>query len=581
MENNTKKDWKLLAISLVIILAGSLLANAIQTVGGSVTVKDVRWADSGGAIISAFLYIPDGVSVDNPAPAVLVVGGGDTNRESLSNWALEFARRGYVVLNLDMKGHGYTEEMATRDNGYGGPAALRYLHSLDIIDHDNVGMVGHSMGGVAIAAAGQRYPDGYKAMVVVGASTNTGNDETLPQLKNFAYICGIDDGCTTNQSKIKRISSIYGTTDLVSIPAGKTLGSFEDGTGRALYWVPYPHATEIITPGTLKIIIDWIQQIVPPTKEISPSNQIWIWKYIGSLIAMVGLLMFFFPLGAILLRTPFFKSIEKPVPEFKGLTGKAWWIGAILTVLIPVGSLFYMHTVTSKLLPATKLWPMGRPNGIMGWALFGAIVTIILILVNHYVLKGDRNATAHNYGLTGEDGKIEWCNIGKSLLLSFSLFGIGYIVLVLVYRWLLVDFRIFEVSFRLLTPLRFRIVLQYLIPWIFAYIVLSANLHGLMRPKDGSISFCRELLINIILMALFYYLWWPAFYGPLYSGAPEFFAGGTMKYWVWAFPPTLVIVAAISTYFFRKTGRVYVGAFLNAILVVWTMVGGNSMGIFM
>jgi len=48
-----------------------------------------------------------------------------------------------------------------------------------------------------------------------------------------------------------------------------------------------------------------------------------------------------------------------------------------------------------------------------------------------------------------------------------------------------------------------------------------------------------------------------------------------MHYWLWAFPPTLAIVAAISTYYYHKTGRVYVGAFLNALLVVWTMGAGN------
>ena len=227
-----------------------------------------------------------------------------------------------------------------------------------------------------------------------------------------------------------------------------------------------------------------------------------LWNFAGSALAMAGFVLFFLPLGAILLQTSFFRSLVKPVPQFKGFTGKSWWIGAILTVLIPVGSLFYMHTVTSKIIPASGFWPMSRVNGIMGWALFVAIVTIILILVNHYVLKGDRNATTNNYGLTDEDGKIEWRNIGKSLLLAFSLFGIGYLVLVLVYRWLLVDFRIFEVQFKLLTPARFRIVLQYLIPWMLAYIVVGANLHGLMRTKDGSKSIGREILVNILLLTM-------------------------------------------------------------------------------
>jgi len=575
MNDNSKREWKLLALALVLILAGSLLANAIITKGGSVTVKDVRWAGSDGTMLSALLYMPKGVSVDNPAPAMLVIGGGDTNREAFHNWSLEFARRGYVVLNFDKYTEGYSEgRPMNRAQGYGGPEALRYLHSLDIIDHDNVGMVGHSMGGSAITSAAFRYPDDYKAMFVVGSSSPIMDKDVDPTaLKNFAYICGIEDKCRFDPSAV---APIFGKEDLKSIEAEKISGSFEDGTARALYYVPYPHATQISTQGPLRHIIDFIQQAIPAPNPISPSNQVWMWRYIGSMIAMAGFVFFFLPLGAILLRTPFFKSVAQPIPEFKGLTGKSWWIGAILTVLILAGSLFIFVVLTQKLIPSSTFWFMGRPKRIMGWAVLTSLVTIILILVNHYVLKGDRNATAHNYGLTSQDGKVEWRNIGKSLLLAFSLFGIGYYVLVLVYRLLLVDFSVFEVAFRLLTPTRSRIVLQYLIPWMFAYIVLGANLHGLMRPKDGTKSLGREILVNILLLAPWFLLWFPLYFGSFYAGGTGLFASGErIEDWIWSFPSMLTIVAAISTYFYHKTGRVYVGAFLNAILVAWSLVAGN------
>ena len=225
---------------------------------------------------------------------------------------------------------------------------------------------------------------------------------------------------------------------------------------------------------------------------------------------------------------------------------------------------------------------MDRPNGIMGWALATGLISVILILINHYLLKGDRNATAYNYGLTDENGKVEWLEIGKSLLLAFAMFAIGYYVLVLIYRWLLVNFGVFEMAFRLLTPERFLVVLQYLIPWMIAYVMLGANLHGLMRPKDGKAKLWKEILINVILLAPWFYLWFPIYFGPLYNGGVgmTFGSGGMvmMKDWLWSFPPTLTIVAVVSTYFYHKTGRVYVGAFLNAILVVWTMIGGNMFG---
>lgn len=572
MNENSKKEWKLLALALIIILGGSLLANAINTIGGSVAVKDVRFADSEGTMMSALLYIPKGVTVDNPAPAMLVIGGGDTNREAFQSWSLEFARRGYVVFDVDKYTEGYSEGLPfDMPRAFGGPAAFQYLLTLDIIDHDNIGMMGHSMGGMAIGAVASAFPDSYKAMVNVGSTPN-------PGARNSAMILGVDDG-----DDEATLGPIFDLIDVTTLESGKIYGSFEDGTAKALYSVPYPHATEIVTPRTLGYGLDWIQQAITAPNPIPGSNQIWWLHHLGSMIAMVGFVILFLALGSILLKTPFFKSLVKPVPEFKGHTGLAWWIGAVLTVVIMAGSLFYFHWLFQHhIISSTKLWPMDRPNGIMGWAVATGLISVILILVNHYLLKGDRNATAYNYGVTNEDGKVEWLEIGKSLLLAFAMFGIGYYVLVLIYRWLLVNFGVFEVAFRLLTPQRFAIVLQYLIPWFIAYIALGTNLHGLMRPKDGKAKLWKEILVNVLLLAPWFYLWFPIYFGPLYNGGVgmTFGSGGMvmMKDWLWSFPPTLTIVAVISTYFYHKTGRVYVGAFLNAILVVWTMVGGNMMG---
>jgi pimeloyl-ACP methyl ester carboxylesterase len=572
MKDNSKKDWKLLTIALVLILAGSLVANAVNTAGGKVDVKDVRFADSEGTIMSAFLYIPKGVTAENPAPGMLVIGGGDTNREAFANWSLEFARRGYVVFDVDKYVEGYSEGLPfDMSRSFGGPAAFKYFLSLDIIDKDNIGMMGHSMGGQAIAGVAAAFPDSYKAMVNVGSTPR-------PGARNTAMILGVDDG-----DDEATLGPIFDPIDVNTLEIGKVYGSMEDGTAKVLYSVPYPHATEIVTPKTLAYGLNWIQDAIPAPNPIPGNSQIWLLFHFGSVFAAVGFVMLFLALGSILLKTPFFKSLVKPVPEFKGNTGLAWWIGAVLTVVITTFTLFYFHYLFQHyLIPSTKLWPMDRPNGIMGWALATGLISVIIILLNHFVLKGDRNATAYNYGVTDENGKVEWVEIGKSLLLAFAMFAIGYYVLVLVYRWLLVNFGVFEMAFRLLTPERFAVVLQYLIPWFIAYIMLGANLHGLMRPKDGKAKLWKEILINIILLAPWFYLWFPIYFARLYNGgAAMSFAGGgmiMMKDWLWSFPPTLTVVAVISTYFYHKTGRVYVGAFLNAILVVWTMVGGNMFG---
>jgi uncharacterized protein len=40
--------------------------------------------------------------------------------------------------------------------------------------------------------------------------------------------------------------------------------------------------------------------------------------------------------------------------------------------------------------------------------------------------------------------------------------------------------------------------------------------------------------------------------------------------------PILIIVAVMSTYFFRLTGTVYTGAFLGAMFVTWNLAAGHG-----
>jgi hypothetical protein len=42
------------------------------------------------------------------------------------------------------------------------------------------------------------------------------------------------------------------------------------------------------------------------------------------------------------------------------------------------------------------------------------------------------------------------------------------------------------------------------------------------------------------------------------------------------FVPVYIIIAAISTYFYQKTGRIYAGAFINGILITAIIVASTA-----
>ena len=118
-----KHPKRMLVFALILILLGGFVAWMTQTSGGSVTIKDARWVGSNGTMMSGLLYIPDGVTAENPAPGIVAIHGYINSRETQDGFSIEFARRGYVVLASDQTGHGYSDGPAFA-NGFGGPDAL-------------------------------------------------------------------------------------------------------------------------------------------------------------------------------------------------------------------------------------------------------------------------------------------------------------------------------------------------------------------------------------------------------------------------------------------------------------------------
>src|SRR6185369_612222 len=107
-----------------------------------------------------------------------------------------------------------------QDRDLGGPAALRYLQGLPFVDKANIGLEGHSMGGVPVATAAASQPDGYKAMVLEG-STPGSLVATSPKLaKAFGQPQAGENG---------------------PVLAGKIYGSVADGSARVLENPPVTH----------------------------------------------------------------------------------------------------------------------------------------------------------------------------------------------------------------------------------------------------------------------------------------------------------------------------------------------------
>ncbi len=579
---NTRRLTNLLIVALILVLGGGLLASWTQTAGGTIRIEDVRFTGTNGTQMSALLYIPNGVTAKTPAPGILAVHGYINSRETQDGFSIEFARRGYVVLAIDQTGHGYSDPPAF-SNGFGGPDGLRYLRSLDIVDKANIGLEGHSMGGWTILAAAATYPDDYKSLVLEGSSTGApfAADGTATWPRNFALVESTWDEFSdlmwsvptgkdaANSDKLK---TIFSTTDPVEV--GKLYGSLADGTARRYYQPIGTHPNDHISTEAIGDAIDWMQQTLTGGNGLAPSDQIWYWKEIGTFIALLGGILFIFPAGGLLLSTGLFQDLRAPLPEFKGARGIGWAVAAVITIAIPAISFFWLQNQGNALLPASAFFPQTITTGIMAWAVGNAVITLVLLLIWHFASNRKNGATAAHYGIA-----LGVRRILKTLALAICVI-FGVYMLLSISDWMFkTDFRLWVVALKPMNFLQFHIFLAYLIPFTFYFIIAGVALNSQLRQAkaDGSpIGLGRALLTNVILMIAGLVLLLLIQYIPLMAGNPLPLSESLLTIVAIQFVPILAIVALILTYFYRKTGHVYLGAFICALFVTWYIVAGQA-----
>jgi hypothetical protein len=591
MNTSNRKYWIFLGVALFLMLGGSLLASWVNSGAGAARVQDIRIVGTDGYVISAYLYTPVSANPTSPAPGILMFHGLNNQKAYMANTALELARRGYVVLSADMSGHGFSNG-ANAANGYGGPDALEYLRTLPTVDKENVGLVGMSQGGFGpLTVAANAMPDAYNSIFYMESEcTPPGSPNIAPceGLKNIAFNIGsftelggmilVDTGANAVMSPV--LLPVFGTEE--PIVPDQLYGAVADGTARILYQPFEEHAGSTDSSAAIGNTITWMQMTLEGGSDLTASDQIWGWKLLGTAAALFGAMLFLFPAGALLLQTSFFSPLVQAIPEYKGLKGIGWWIGALITTA--VGPLLYL-TVWQNMffgggwLPANALWPQSFTNIYMVWSVIVGVITILLLLLNHFVFTKKEDATVASYGLASEGQRVDWGKVWKSALLAVSILLPVYLILAFVNATWLVDFRAWVVSLMPMDSARFSAFLGYLIPFAVFFVPQGILFAGFLRVKQGNASLWFEMLVNAVILTLGAAVWLLFLYIPLMAGGPQIIAGGPLGgtaaglggiYYL----PLLILwplVACIYTFFFRKTGRIYTGVFLTTLFIVWML----------
>ena len=546
------------------VLIGCLLAHWIQT-SSDIRIQDVRFTGVNGKPMSALLYIPPNATAKTPAPGILAVHGYINSRETQSGFAIEYARRGYVVLALDQTGHGYSAAPAFAD-GFGGPAGLKYLRSLDIVDGDNIGLEGHSMGGGSVLAAALAYPDGYKSVVLEGSATRTlfspPGDAKFP--RNLAIVFSKYDEFSQLMWSVPRAVDVTQSPKLLSlfdtqqpVVPGELHGSIEDGTARILYTPGTTHPGDHLSPEAIGDSIEWFQRTLAGGTPRDRGDQIWWWKEIGTLIAFGGFVAVL--LGAFdwLLQLPAFASLRNAAIPARDRRDARWWIALALSALVPVLTFYPFLTLGSQALPASKWLPQGITNQIVAWALLNGAITLALGVL---FKSGAARLPAR------------W---GASIAIALGTVGIGYLALLLADYFFKVDFRFWVVALKLLGADRFTTFLIYLVPFTAFFIVAFRALHGFLAVKGDSTR--RIYTSALVALAGGFALFIVAQYAPLFIAGHLLVPAQALNAIISIqFLPLMSVFAIISVFTWQRTGHYLPGALISGLFVTWYIVAGTA-----
>jgi pimeloyl-ACP methyl ester carboxylesterase len=568
------RRWSLAIIGLILILAGGVLAYLTQTSGG-IQIRDVRFAGAKGNTMSALLYIPPNATAQLPAPGILAVHGYINSRETQDGFAIEFARRGYVVLALDQTGHGYSDGPAFA-NGFGGPDGLAYLRSLEIVDKNNIGLEGHSMGGWTVLAAATAMPNDYKSMVLEGSSTGKpfAAEGTATWPRNVALVFaqyeefsdlmwGVERARDVTQSP--KLWALFGTQSPVE--PGKVYGDIAQGTARVLYTPATTHPDEHISHLAIGYSLDWFARTLKGGTPRPSDDQIWFRKELGTLIALIGFVVLLLGVFDGLLEAPIFSHLRLPAvahgsaPAATATKGGRWVTALLLSAFIPALTYYPAFALGGTFVTPSRFLPQGITNQILIWAVINGLVALALM---PFAPK-----RASRSGI-----------ITPSILIALATVAVGYAALWAADLGFTIDFRFWIIALKLMSAKQFLIFLIYLLPFTAFFVVALHILHrnfSTAGASRGALYLTNILALTlgfIVLVAAQYLTLWLT--GKLFNPIPDpgFVPLSTII--AIQFVPLLAICAVIATFTWRRTGSSLPGALICGLFVTWYVVAGTA-----
>ncbi len=588
----TAKIW--LCIAIVLMLLSSIVVSYVQTKGGKVAMQELMLKTDAGYSMCAYLFIPEGVTAENPAPAVVTSHGYLNNKEMQDANYVELSRRGFVVLAIDQPCHGDSEILSTNpaDGVYQGALALSRLPFVDI---NRIGVTGHSMGGMScnIAVAQDNLNEN---RIISAVLLNCADAMYVDGDKNWANIYGNRDvailSCQYDEFFHAYIDEQGIARQAPYFLEGKNSQSFlnfgVDPTGlekrkadtvyyqeidgkkamRVIYHPDIIHPWAHFSSKATKGVIDFFSEALDAPNPIDSSDQVWQWKEGFNFVGLIGFAIFICSFTTLLLFTPIFASLraaEVVVPtQVKDGKGKLWFWLSLLT-----GALFSMliyrwilKTGTSMKVAQTQAMGLGL------WSTLSGVFTI-LSMVAFYLSYGKKNGM----NLSDVGVKVSPKKLGLSALLALIVVVVSYGCIFVADYFFYADFRIWTLALRAFKAP----ILKYLpfgLLFVTFYVASSVatncfNYNNIGGKLNGIIVGVMTALPALILPWIQYITY--------YKTKAMMWPSSAMHV-LWLFPIVLILFGTtiINRVIYKVTKNPYIAGIINAAIVTLLTITNTS-----
>ncbi len=544
---------------------------------------------------------------------VVKVNYGEDSAENGTFKTIGGSKRYRVLMNFSnlsfFNEHYTTDDAGNRleDSSCGGIDAYAYLASLPNVDPNRLALSGHSMGtwsSWSVAAAYSGTDIEPKATVlqcgelfrnsVYDSANIRFNNVLLLQAKwdEFSYFRDYDRVVDDDLLRSDLRCEFLGTTaDRAAWDT--TYGSFADGTARRMELLYTNHRLTTHNAHGLAVALDWFADALGYENAVPSGSQKAMTKEWLVLIAMLCTVAAMLPLMELLLTTPYFEKLTQPLPARAGIkTGKKWWKGVVITMLIAGLTYPFMTQLGHALLPLPEgVFRMTVGNGFIGW--YSLLILVMLVTSILGCRKAKRaGATDCWYdmglGSAGAPDRMSWSLCGRGALLALCMLALLYLVVVICEAAFMLDLRFIWPFFRGFSPTRFGQFCVYIPIFALFFVLNNSKIMASMRTEatyePGAKGFVgcwwRNALMmigGVLIIVLIEYIPFFANIGP---GADILFGstfGGPFMSLLILFVPQVLVFSVLCTYSYRRTGSVYTGAFTVAGLACWIVTGGSSM----